>query len=84
LRQLSILVVCEDLITVHRYVTIARSFKISNVAHVGNGGNGTTILLSVPNTSASGSWVPAEMLTWLVAGATLPAKFAIGGIGMTW
>ncbi len=73
----------EDPVTGHRYVTIAGAFNLGNAAYGGKyAGNGTSILRFVPNAAAPGGWAPAEKLTWLAAGATLPAKFAIDGIEM--
>lgn len=59
------------------------AFAIGNAAYGGKyTGNGTSILRFAPNPAAPGGWAPAEKLTWLAVGATLPAKFAIDGIEM--
>jgi len=73
----------EDPTTGHRYATIVGAFNIGNAAYGGKfAGNGTTILRFMSNPAAPGGWAPAEKLTWLATGATLPAKFAIDGIEM--
>lgn len=73
----------EDPATGHRYVTILGAFTVGNAAYGGIfSGDGKTILRFVPNAAAPGGYAPAEKLTWLASGSTLPPKFAIDGIEM--
>jgi hypothetical protein len=74
----------ENPATGHRYVTILGAFNVGNAVYGGTfSGNGTSILPFAPNAAAPGGWAPVEKVTWLAAGGTLPAKFAIDGIEMT-
>jgi len=72
----------EDPATGHRYVTIAGAFTIGKTTYGQIKGDGKSIVRFAPNADAPGGWAPVEKVTWLAAGATLPAKFGIDGIEM--